>query len=53
MANVSFSVFAATGSLLISVGAAVRGAPAVAVVFGVLFIGFVARASVSFWRAGR
>ena len=53
MANVSFSVFAASTSLLITVGAAIRGATAVAIVFGLLAVGFVARATERFWRAGR
>jgi hypothetical protein len=53
VANVSFSVFAAVASLLITVGAAVRGATAVAIVFGLLTVGFVARATETFWRPRR
>jgi hypothetical protein len=41
IANVVFSICAALASLLVS---AVKGAPAVAVVFGLLFVGFLLRA---------
>ncbi len=44
IANVVFSICAATASLVVSVLSAVKGAPAVAVVFGLLFVGFLLRA---------
>jgi uncharacterized membrane protein len=44
IANIVFSVCAAVASLVISVLSAVKGAPAVAVVFGLLFVGFLLRA---------
>ena len=44
MANIVFSICAGLASLLVSVLAAVKGAPAVAVVFGLLFVGFLLRA---------
>jgi hypothetical protein len=53
VANLSFSVFAAVVSLLITIGAAARGATAVAIVFGMLAAGFVARATERYWRARR
>jgi hypothetical protein len=53
LANTSFSVFAGVGSLLVAVGAAIRGAPAVAIVFGLLAVGFAARATERLWRSRR
>jgi hypothetical protein len=53
LANLYFSVFAGVASLLVSVAAAVRGADAVAVVFGLLAVGFAARATERLWRSGR
>jgi uncharacterized membrane protein len=44
IANIVFSICAALASLLVSILAAVKGAPAVAVVFGLLFFGFLLRA---------
>jgi uncharacterized membrane protein len=44
IANIVFSICAGLASLLISVLAAVKGAPAVSVVFGLLFVGFMLRA---------
>lgn len=44
IANIVFSICAALASLVVSVLAAVKGAPAVAVVFGLLFVGFLLRA---------
>jgi uncharacterized membrane protein len=44
IANIVFSICAALASLVVSVLSAVKGAPAVAVVFGLLFVGFVLRA---------
>jgi uncharacterized membrane protein len=44
IANVVFSICAALASLLVSILSAVKGAPAVAVVFGLLFVGFLVRA---------
>ncbi|MHB8234486.1 MAG: hypothetical protein ACYDHT_07520 [Solirubrobacteraceae bacterium] len=44
IANIVFSICAALASLLVSVLSAVKGAPAVAVVFGLLFVGFLLRA---------
>ncbi|HEX3432923.1 MAG TPA: hypothetical protein VHT25_02560 [Solirubrobacteraceae bacterium] len=44
IANIVFSICAALASLLVSVLAGVKGAPAVAVVFGLLFVGFLLRA---------
>jgi uncharacterized membrane protein len=44
IANIVFSVCAALASLAVAVLSAVKGAPAVAVVFGLLFVGFLARA---------
>jgi hypothetical protein len=43
-ANVAFSLCAATGSLLVSTLSAVKGRWAVAIVFGLLVLGFLARA---------
>ncbi len=44
MANLTFSLCAATASLLVAILAAVKGAPVVAIVWGVLAVGFVLRA---------
>ncbi len=44
IANIVFSICAALASLFVSVLSAVKGAPAVAVVFGLLFFGFLLRA---------
>jgi hypothetical protein len=44
VANVAFSVCAAAASLLITVLSAAKGATAVAIVFGMLFVGFLLRA---------
>lgn len=44
IANIVFSICAALASLVVSVLSAVKGAPAVAVVFGLLFVGFLLRA---------
>jgi hypothetical protein len=43
-ANVTFSLCAATGSLIISTLSAVKGRWAVAIVFGLLVVGFLLRA---------
>jgi hypothetical protein len=53
MANVSFSLVAGAGSLLIVVLAALAGAWPVAIVFGLLAVGFLARGTESFWRGDR
>lgn len=44
IANITFSLCAAAASLLIAILAAAKGAPVVAIVWGVLAVGFVARA---------
>jgi uncharacterized membrane protein len=44
VANIAFSVCAAVAALCVSVLSAVKGAPVVAVVFGLLAVGFVLRA---------
>lgn len=44
IANIVFSLCAGFASLLVSVLSAAKGAPAVAVVFGLLFVGFLFRA---------
>jgi Flp pilus assembly protein TadB len=44
IANIAFSICAACAALAVSVLSAVKGAPAVAVVFGMLFVGFLLRA---------
>jgi uncharacterized membrane protein len=48
-----FSICAAFASLVVSVLSAVKGAPAVAVVFGLLFVGFLLRAREGRRRARR
>jgi hypothetical protein len=50
IANIVFSICAGLASLLISVLSAVKGAPAVAVVFGLLFVGFLLRAREGYRR---
>jgi hypothetical protein len=52
IANVVFSISAGLASLLVAVLAAVKGAPAVAVVFGMLFVGFLLRARDGYRRRG-
>jgi hypothetical protein len=44
IANIVFSICAGLASLLVAVLSAAKGAPAVAVVFGLLFAGFMLRA---------
>lgn len=44
MANVTFSVFAAVAALVVVVLSAVKGVWIVAVVFGLLVVGFLLRA---------
>jgi len=53
VANTSFSLFAAIASVLIVTLSAIAGAWPVTVVFGLLAIGFVARASETHWRRDR
>ena len=53
MANTVFSLCAAAGSLAVSVLAAIGESWAVAVVFGALTVGFLARASERRWRGRR
>jgi hypothetical protein len=48
--NLAFSVLAAVASLVITVLSAVKGAYAVTVVFGLLAVGFMLRASERRWR---
>lgn len=43
-ANTTFSLFAAAASLVVSVLSAIKGQPAVAIVFGLLVAGFLVRA---------
>ena len=50
IANIVFSICAGLASLLVSVLSAAKGAPAVAVVFGLLFVGFALRAYEGFRR---
>jgi hypothetical protein len=45
MANVTFSLSAATASLIVSVLSAIKGAWVVAIVFALLVVGFLLRAS--------
>ncbi len=51
--NAWFSLVAGSGSLLVVVLAVLAGSWAVAVVFGLLAIGFLARGTERFWRGGR
>jgi len=44
MADIRFSLIAGLASLLVAVASGVKGRVAVAVVFGLLAVGFVARA---------
>jgi hypothetical protein len=53
IANIVFSICAGLASLAVSVLSAVKGAPAVAVVFGLLFVGFLLRAREGHRRVGR
>jgi hypothetical protein len=53
IANIVFSICAGLASLLVSVLSAVKGAPAVAVVFGLLFVGFLYRAREGYRRRRR
>ncbi len=53
VANITFSLCAATASLLIAILAAVKGAPVVAIVWGALAIGFVVRAAYGRRRRNR
>jgi hypothetical protein len=50
VANTAFSLFAASVSLVITVLAAVEAVWAVSVVFGLLTVGFLLRASETRWR---
>ncbi len=50
IANVTFSISAAAASLLIAILAALKGAPVVAIVWGALAVGFVARAAYGYRR---
>jgi uncharacterized membrane protein len=51
VANIVFSICAALAALLVSVLSAVKGAWVVALVFGLLVIGFLLRAREG-WRRG-
>jgi hypothetical protein len=53
VANVVFSLCAALASLVIAILAAVKGAPVVAIVWGLLAVGFVARAAFGARRCRR
>jgi hypothetical protein len=44
IANIVFSICAGFASLFVSILSAAKGAPAVSVVFGLLFVGFMLRA---------
>lgn len=44
MANLAFSLCAALGALLVTILSAAKGQPIVAIVFGLLFVGFLLRA---------
>jgi hypothetical protein len=50
-ANVAFSLAAATAASAVTVLAAVKGALAVSIVFGLLAVGFLLRASETRWRS--
>lgn len=52
-ANATFSLCAAAASLLVSVLSAVNGQPAVAIVFGLLVVGFLFRAGEGRRQASR
>jgi hypothetical protein len=49
-ANLAFSVLAALASLVVAILSAAKGAYAVTVVFALLALGFVLRASERRWR---
>jgi hypothetical protein len=51
--NIVFSLCAAAACLLVTVLAAVKGAPVVALVWGLLALGFVGRAAYGFGRRRR
>ena len=53
MANVVFSLCAALASLAIAILAAAKGAPVVAIVWGLLAVGFVVRAALGARRPQR
>jgi uncharacterized membrane protein len=53
MADAVFSLFAACLALVVTVVAAVKGAWPPAIVFGMLVVGFLVRASYSYRRRGR
>jgi hypothetical protein len=53
MADATFSLFAALLALAVTVLAAVKGAWAVAAVFGILVVGFLVRMGYSYRRAVR
>jgi hypothetical protein len=53
IANIVFSLSAAAASLLIAILAAIKGAPVVALVWGVLAVGFVVRAAYGYRRGRR
>lgn len=50
MANIVFSLCAAVACLLVTVLAAVKGAPVVALVWGLLALGFLGRAAYGYAR---
>jgi uncharacterized oligopeptide transporter (OPT) family protein len=50
VANLVFSICAALACLIVSILAAVKGAPVVAVVWGALAVGFVGRAAYGYDR---
>jgi Flp pilus assembly protein TadB len=50
IANIVFSICAGVASLLVSALSAAKGAPAVAVVLGLLFVGFMLRAREGYRR---
>jgi hypothetical protein len=50
VANIAFSLFAATASLLIAILAAAKGVPVVGIVWGALAVGFVIRAAYGYRR---
>lgn len=53
MANITFSLCAAVASLLIAILAATKSAPVVAIVWGLLAVGFVLRAAYGYRRDKR
>jgi hypothetical protein len=50
--NIVFSICAALACLIVSVVAAIKGAPVVALVWGLLAVGFVIRAAYGYRRDG-